>query len=255
MQLDGAAARAGVRLLTLGETPSTNTRALEEARRGERGPLWVVARTQTAGRGRRGRVWTSKPGNVYASLLLTDPAPGAQVAQLSFVAALAVHDAIAEAAPMLGPGLSLKWPNDVLCGGAKFSGILLEGEGGAVVLGIGINCLHHPEGTDYPATDLNAAGAHVVADDVFMALSRAMVVRIAQWQRGEGFAAIRSDWLKRADGLGRGIRVRLHDRETTGIFETLDETGRLVLRHPDGLPELIAAGDVFPRHAAGVEPA
>jgi BirA family biotin operon repressor/biotin-[acetyl-CoA-carboxylase] ligase len=255
MELDGAAARAGVRLLTLDETPSTNTRALEEVRRGEQGPLWIVARTQTSGRGRRGRAWASKPGNLYASLLLTEPAPGGQVAQLSFVAALAVHDAIAETAPVLGPGLTLKWPNDVLCGGAKISGILLEGEGTAVVLGIGINCLHHPEGTEYPATDLSAAGAHVTPENLIGALSRAMVARIAQWHRGEGFAAIRGDWLKRADGLGRGIRVRLHDRETAGVFETIDESGRLVLRRADGSPELIAAGDVFPLRVVGVQPA
>lgn len=255
MELDGAAARAGVRLLTLEETSSTNVRALEAARDGERGPLWIVAKSQTAGRGRRGRAWTSRPGNLYASLLLTDPAPGSHVAQLSFVAALAVHDAVAETAAMLGPGLTLKWPNDVLCGGAKICGILLEGEGTAVVIGIGVNCLHHPPGTEYPATDLSAAGALVTAEGLFAALSRAMVARIAQWRRGEGFAAIRNDWLKRADGLGKGIRVRLNDRETAGIFETLDETGRLALRHADGALEMIAAGDVFPLHAAGVEPA
>jgi BirA family biotin operon repressor/biotin-[acetyl-CoA-carboxylase] ligase len=255
MELDGAAARAGVRLLTLEEASSSNVFALEAARGGERGPLWIVAKTQTAGRGRRGREWTSKPGNLYASLLLTEPSPGAHVAQLSFVAALAVHDAIADTAALLGPRLALKWPNDVLCGGAKISGILLEGEGAAVVLGIGVNCLHHPAGTEYPATDLSAAGAHVTAEGLFVALSRAMVTRIAQWQRGDGFAAIRNDWIKRAEGLGRSIRVRLHDRETVGIFETLDETGRLVLRRPNGPPELIASGDVFPLQAAGVETA
>jgi BirA family biotin operon repressor/biotin-[acetyl-CoA-carboxylase] ligase len=90
---------------------------------------------------------------------------------------------------------------------------------------------------------------------LFTALSRVMVVRIAQWRRGEGFAEIRAAWLKRADGLNKPIRVRLHDRETAGLFETLDETGRLVLRRPDGALEMIAAGDVFPLRAAGVEPA
>jgi len=255
MELDGSAAKAGVKLLTFEELTSTNARALEEARRGERGPLWIVAKTQSAGRGRRGREWVSKPGNLYATLLLADPAPGSHVAQLSFVAALAVHDTVAETAAMLGPHLTLKWPNDVLCGGAKLSGILLEGEGNAVALGIGVNCAHHPEGTEYPATDLNAAGAHVTAAGLFTALSRAMVVRIAQWRRGEGFAEIRAAWLKRADGLNKPIRVRLHDRETAGLFETLDETGRLVLRRPDGALEMIAAGDVFPLRAAGVEPA
>jgi BirA family biotin operon repressor/biotin-[acetyl-CoA-carboxylase] ligase len=177
------------------------------------------------------------------------------MAQLSFVAALAVHDAIADTAAVLGPSLTLKWPNDVLYGGKKLCGILLEGEAKAVVIGIGINCVHHPEDTEYDATDLATAGAHATAESVFTALSGAFVTRIAQWQCGQGFSGIRADWLKRAAGINKGIRVRLQDRETSGIFETLDETGRLVLRRPDGASELIAAGDVFPLHAAGVEPA
>jgi BirA family biotin operon repressor/biotin-[acetyl-CoA-carboxylase] ligase len=255
MELDGSAAKAGVRLITLDETGSTNAQALAKAREGEHGPLWIVAHTQTAGRGRRGREWVSKPGNLYATLLLTEPAPGARVAQLSFVVALAVHDAIREAAPALGPGLKLKWPNDVLYGGAKLAGILLEGEGCAVAAGIGVNCAHHPEATEYPATDLNTAGAHVTAAGLFTALSRVMVARISQWGRGEGFAGIRADWLKRAEGVNGNVRVRLHDREFTGIFETLDETGRLIVRRSDGNTEVIAAGDVFPLQAAGVESA
>jgi len=255
MELDGSAVKAGVKLLTFEELTSTNARALEEARNGERGPLWIVARTQTAGRGVRGRAWVSRPGNLYTTLLLTEPAPGSHVAQLSFVAALAVHDAVADTASMLGPRLTLKWPNDVLCGGAKLCGILLEGEGNAVAIGVGINCAHHPEDTEYPSTDLAAAGAHVTAAGMFTALSRAFVARIAQWRRGEGFAGIRNDWLKRAEGLNKSIRVRLQDRETSGIFETLDDAGMLVLRRPDGAVETIAAGDVFPLRAAGVESA
>lgn len=255
MELDRAAANAGVRLLALQETTSTNAHALDLARGGDRGPLWIVAERQSAGRGRRGREWTSKPGNLYASLLLTDPAPGAHVAELSFVAALAVHDAICDVAPMLGPHLTLKWPNDVLCGGAKLVGILLEGEGSAVVVGIGVNCAHHPEGTEYPATDLSTAGAHVTVADLFAALSRAMVARTAQWQRGEGFAQVRADWLKRAEGLGKPVRVRLQDRETSGIFEALDEAGRLALRLSDNTLETIAAGDVFPLRTAGAQSA
>lgn len=251
MNLDPAALAAGVRLVTLDAIGSTNVEALTRARAGERGPLWITALRQTGGRGRRGRVWESDAGNLYATLLLTAPSPAAKVAQLSFVAALAVHDAVADAAPMLGPRLSLKWPNDTLCDGRKFCGILLEGEGSPesiVALGIGINCMHHPRGTPYPATDLAAAGAHVTPESVFAALSRAMVHRLKQWNRGEGFAATRIDWLKRAEGLGFPIQARLSDREATGVFETIDETGHLVLRGPDGRREVIAAADVFPLH-------
>ena len=255
MELDAVAAEAGVRLIALDETGSTNAHALNEARQGERGPFWVVARTQSAGRGRRGREWVSKPGTLSATLLLSDPAPARCLPQLSFVTALAVHDAMCEAAPALGPRLTLKWPNDVLCGGAKICGILLEGEGSTVAAGIGVNCAHHPANLEYPATDLATAGALVTPDGLFTALSRAMVPRIAQWQRGEGLASILADWLKRADGLNRTVRVRLHDRELSGVFVALDDLGRLVLRRSDGTTETIAAGDVFPLNATGVDTA
>src|SRR2546421_51905 len=109
----------GARLIRLDAVGSTNAEALERARAGEPGPLWIAARRQTAGRGRRGRGWVSEPGNLYASLLLTDPAPAPRAAELSLVAALAVHDAVAEIASGLGPRLKLKWPNDVVCRRAR----------------------------------------------------------------------------------------------------------------------------------------
>src|SRR6267378_2624975 len=109
--MDLAPGADGIGLIACDTVGSTNAEALAYARAGERGPLWVTARAQTAGRGRRGRVWVSEPGNLYATLLLTDPAPPERAAQLSFVAALAVHDAIARLAPALAPRLALKWPN------------------------------------------------------------------------------------------------------------------------------------------------
>src|SRR5262249_32383687 len=118
-------AAPGARLISLDEVGSTNAEAFARARAGERGPLWITARRQTAGRGRRGRGWVSERGNLYASLLLTDPAPPQRAAELSLVAALALHDALAERANVLGPRLKLKWPNDLLCDGAKLAGILV----------------------------------------------------------------------------------------------------------------------------------
>jgi len=227
---------------------STNAEALRRARSGERGPLWIVAREQTAGRGRRGRSWASPPGNLHATLLLSDPAPAAAAPQLGFVAALALHDAVASAAPALAPRLALKWPNDVLCGGRKIAGILVEGEGTPVdvAVGIGVNCRHHPDTTEFPATDFAAEGAGVDAPALFDLLAPAMRARLAQWNRGAGFAAIRADWLARAHGLAQPIRVRLAESETIGHFDTIDEAGRLMLRMGDGRLELIAAGEVFP---------
>jgi len=244
-------AASGARLLTLDTVGSTNAEAFARARAGERGPLWIAARRQTAGRGRRGRAWVSEPGNLYASLLLTDPAPGQRAPELSLVAALALHDALAERAAILRPRLKLKWPNDVVCDGAKLAGILIEGEsvpGGplVVVIGMGINCAHCPSDTAYPATSLAAAGAPVAPADLMQALIRAMAARLWEWDRGENFAAIRAAWLERAAGLGAPARVRLPERELEGVAETLDEAGRLVLRLADGKTERIAAGEIFP---------
>jgi BirA family biotin operon repressor/biotin-[acetyl-CoA-carboxylase] ligase len=249
MKLDPRAVAAGVRLVAHDVLGSTNAEALQRARLGERGALWVVAGQQTAGRGRRGRIWVSERGNLYASLLVAAGAPAEHWPQLSFVAALAAHDAIVEVAAGLKPRLAIKWPNDLLLDGAKLAGILIEGadagEEGAVAIGIGVNCTSHPEGADYPATDLAAAGSPVAPEALFGALSAKMLGRIAQWNHGEGFSTIRADWLARAVGVGDDVRVRLADKELTGRFEALDDAGSLVLRLPGGQATTIAAGDVF----------
>jgi BirA family biotin operon repressor/biotin-[acetyl-CoA-carboxylase] ligase len=242
------AALAETARVVLDRVDSTNTEALRRTSAGERGPLWIVARQQTAGRGRRGRAWISAPGNLHTTLLLTDPSPPAAAPQLGFVASLAIHDAASAAAPALATSLALKWPNDLLCRGRKVAGILVEGEGApiAVAIGIGMNCRHHPEGTEYPATDFAAHGIAVTADALFDALAIAMQERLAQWNRGNSFMVIRGAWLARASGLGEHLRVRLAGRETSGSFESIDETGRLMLRHGNGSLEAIAAGEVFP---------
>jgi BirA family transcriptional regulator, biotin operon repressor / biotin---[acetyl-CoA-carboxylase] ligase len=238
----------GRRVIVLDPIDSTNAEALRRASTGENGPLWIVAKEQSAGRGRRGRAWVSPPGNLYATLLLTDPSPPAAAPQLGFVAGLAVHDAIAAVAPALASALALKWPNDLSLAGCKIAGILVEGEGDpvAVAVGIGVNCRHHPEATDYPATDLAAAGAEVSAPALLEQLAAAMQTRLHQWNRGASFATIRAAWLARAAGIGQTVRVRLAGRETAGCFETIDDTGRLMLRTTAEVVEAIAAGDVFP---------
>jgi BirA family biotin operon repressor/biotin-[acetyl-CoA-carboxylase] ligase len=249
MQLDPRAFAAGVRLMAHDELDSTNAEGLRLKQSGERGPLWITAERQSAGRGRRGRVWASFPGNLHASLLLTDPGPAENWPQLSFVAALAAHDAVVELAPEIKPVLGLKWPNDLLLSAKKFAGILIEGEGteenGAVVVGFGINCKVHPTDADFPATDLAAAGADVTAAALFAALSAKMLGRLAQWNSGEGFATVRADWFARAEGVGEPIHVRLADRELAGRFEEIDENGALVLVLEDGSKEVISAGDVM----------
>jgi len=263
MRLDPTAAAAGVRLDALAAVDSTNREARARCRFGDRGPLWITAATQTAGRGRGDRSWFSPPGNLYASLLMTELAPAGRVPELAFVAALAVRDAIAAAAPALAPDLALKWPNDVLLAGGKCAGILIEGEhepaaGVTVVIGIGVNCAHYPQASAqsqlrgvgepilYPATALSAHGAEVTPEPLFAWLSATMLSRIAQWDHGNGFASILANWLAAARGIGEPIRVRTGHGEKTGRFAGVDASGRLMLALGGGAMELISAGDVFP---------
>lgn len=238
---------AGVRHIPYETLGSTNAEALTRARAGERGPLWISARSQSAGRGRRGSAWVSPAGNLHATLLLSEPSAPEQAPQLSFVAALALHDAVAACAPQLGPLLKVKWPNDLLLSSAKIAGILIEGESEpcfAVAIGFGVNCAAHPDDTRYPATDLAAAGALVTPAQVLAALASTMQGRLMQWARGAGFASIRADWLKRAASLGETIQVRLPERELFGRFDGLDESGRLLLMQPEGVTA-VTAGEVF----------
>lgn len=227
---------------------STNDRAMEAAQAGDPGRLWIVAGEQTGGRGRLGRSWSSPPGNLYASLLLIDPAPIAVAAQIGFVAALALHDSVTRLAPALAPRLKLKWPNDLLLDGAKLSGILIESavltNGAlAVVIGIGVNMAHHPQGTPYPATNLAVEGVSAGPADLFAHLSDAFAGRFEAW-RAEGFSAIRRDWLAAAAGLGGPIRVRTGREEFDAVFSALDEQGRLIAATPVG-ERIVQAGDVF----------
>jgi BirA family biotin operon repressor/biotin-[acetyl-CoA-carboxylase] ligase len=222
---------------------------LDRARAGEPSGLWLTARRQVAGRGRQGRVWTSEPGNLYASLLLRDPVPPARLGELPLVVAIAVHDAIADVLPPpVRADLTIKWPNDVLFRGAKLCGILVEGAadagGTAVVIGIGINCRHHPVGTDTAATDLAAIGTPVEPDAMIERLALRMAERLDGWRAGP-FDPLRSAWLARARGIGEAVRVRLPQETLSGTFEALDTSGRLMLRLADGRLETISAGDVF----------
>jgi BirA family transcriptional regulator, biotin operon repressor / biotin---[acetyl-CoA-carboxylase] ligase len=269
MQLDPIAIEGGVRLVARDEIPSTNKEARAQAFRGR--PVWVTAVTQTAGRGRHGRRWISPRGNLYASLALVDPAPVARAAELAFVTALALRDAVVAEAPALAPDLAFKWPNDLLLTDRKCAGILIEGElhrdhsghtsGPIVVIGIGVNCVSHPHEYDlahsenreempYPATDLRTHGADIAAEALFQRLSATMCRRIAQWDCGNGFAAILGEWVACARGIGEQITVFKGvdsglGKGRVGRFLGLDQSGRLLLELPGGEVEKIAAGDVF----------
>jgi BirA family transcriptional regulator, biotin operon repressor / biotin---[acetyl-CoA-carboxylase] ligase len=224
---------------------STNVEAL--ARAEDR--LWITAAEQSSGKGRRGRAWTSPQGNLYASLVLLDPSEPRRAADLCFVAALAVSDAVHAVAPRAATGMSLKWPNDILVDGAKVAGILIEGMHAdgrfSAVIGVGVNIASHPEGTPYPAAHLAASDAALDCAIFFAAMSDAFAVRLAQWNRGKDFVSIRKDWLARAAGLGQRIVVRLPDSQIDGVFEALDDEGALILLDDEGRRRPVSAGEIF----------
>lgn len=246
-KLSDTAIGAGYHLVHVAETGSTNQLALAAASAGEMRPTWFLADRQTAGRGRRGKVWSTETGNLSATLMLRDPAPASKIAELCFVSALAIDDAILTLAPELESRLRLKWPNDGLIDGAKMIGILVEattrGSLTHAVLGIGVNVSHHPGNAPYRTTCLNDEGFPITRDQLFEALSASMLRALAVWNRGEGFAAIRAGWLARAAGLGHPIVVSHEKTRYEGIFAGLDAEGRLILDTPDGR-QFLGVGEV-----------
>lgn len=239
------------RLLSFDRIGSTSEEAKRLAVGGAPEGTLVWAREQTEGHGRRGRPWASPPGNLYMSVVLRPECTAGATAQLGFVAALAIADAVRR---WVVPGVSvtLKWPNDVLLDGRKAAGILLESEMASdgrtawVVLGIGINLASAPDGTEYPATSLAATGRQPVAVDAMLeTLAEDWLGWYEEWRSGGGFAAVRRTWLAQAHGLGTPLRVRLEREEIDGRFAGLDDEGALLLDTPTGRLR-IAAGDVFP---------
>ncbi len=223
---------------------------MADARAGAAGKLWLTAGRQVSGRGRQGRVWVSEPGNLYATALLVDPAPVERISTLPFVAAVAMHAALAALPGMERHQLRLKWPNDLLVNGSKISGILLESDrlrngGIAVACGFGVNIAHHPEPALYTATDLTELGVKASPQDVFARLADSFEAVLKAWDHGRGFAAIRHEWLSHAKGRGAKVQVNLAGSSAEGTFEDIDMDGCLLLRHRDGTKQKISAGDVF----------
>jgi BirA family biotin operon repressor/biotin-[acetyl-CoA-carboxylase] ligase len=234
----------------LEEVGSTNTFCLERARVGDPGPLWVTARRQLDGRGRRGRTWISEPGNLFASLLLTDPGPQEALGSLPIAVALALYRAIAAVGPWLRDRLRIKWPNDILIDGKKISGILIEADplpngARAVVIGIGVNVMHSPDNPLYPATTLRQSDVTTSAEDLFAHLYRELALVLVEWDEGRGVGAIVDAWKAHLSGLGQKITVNLPDRSLSGTFYAIDNEGFLHLALPNGDVMRIASGDVF----------
>jgi BirA family biotin operon repressor/biotin-[acetyl-CoA-carboxylase] ligase len=235
-------------ILAFDEIDSTNAEARRRADAGETGPLWITARRQTAGRGRRGRAWETVEGNLAATLLdVTDRAP-AEAAQISFIAAMAVFDLASRFLPP--ERIKVKWPNDVLVGGRKVSGILVESGRRAdgrlwLATGIGVNLTSAPEIPEKPTTCFAAEGVEPPSTaQALDILAAAFADWSDRWSR-QGFAAVAEAWTERAFGLGSPCTANLGSESVEGVAEGLDIDGALLLRLRDGALRRISAGDVF----------
>lgn len=220
---------------------STNDEAIRLAREGAPHGTVVHADEQTAGRGRLSRRWSSPPGNLYLSIVLRPDVPLARIAELGFVAALAVADAVDSLLPRQLHA-TLKWPNDVLVRDGKIAGILLEQVDGALVLGIGVNVLEAPSGVSYQVSTIVGCGGLATVDGAREKLLAALANWFGTWQQ-EGFAPIRTAWLARAHPVGSTLGVRLGEQFVGGTFAGIDLDGALLLDTPEGQKRIVA-GDV-----------
>ncbi len=232
---------------------STNAEAIRRASNGERGPTWFLTLEQTQSRARRGRPWDRGEGNFSASLLIRPEGGPDQAALRSFIAALALREALVEVCGREDI-FSLKWPNDVLLNNRKLAGILLESgidaSGTYLCIGIGVNLATEPdhsfieEGALAPISLRSVIGSKIEPEEFLTPLAAAFARWEIQFQQ-YGFAPIRTEWLNHATRLGEVITAKLMDRTEVGTFETVDETGAIVLRTSKGLLHLPAAEIYF----------
>lgn len=242
----------GYNLVCLDHIDSTNAEALRRAEKGQSKPLWILAKHQSEGRGRRGRKWITAPGNLFATLLLNWSGPREQLSELSFVAAVSCAEMLESLIENshCEAKVSLKWPNDILLNGAKVGGILIEtspiNEGNiAIAIGIGINVANHPtEALAYPTTDFAQAGLKVTSSEVFEKMAVKFDHYFHQWQQTSGFATIKQRWLKFGPTIGQQLGVNTGMEVITGEFIGLQDHGELQLLLADGSQHIIVAGDI-----------
>jgi BirA family transcriptional regulator, biotin operon repressor / biotin---[acetyl-CoA-carboxylase] ligase len=251
LSANAAQITAGVRVVALDETGSTNADAMARALAGEPLPFWLIADRQTAGKGRSGRSWVCVPGNFQASFAVKVHCATEQAAQLSLVAGVAVIEAIKSLAPQQGrDNLYLKWPNDILVKDAKCGGILVEtarertGGGLIAVIGIGLNLVSHPEIADRKVTHLTDDGDPATQRTYLTAVAASMQTVLEIWNDGAGFAQIVARWLEAASPLGTGMAIHTGAAHVEGLFAGLGDDGALLLKNTSGRIERFTFGDV-----------
>jgi BirA family transcriptional regulator, biotin operon repressor / biotin---[acetyl-CoA-carboxylase] ligase len=218
---------------------------LGRARLGAQEGLWLRADAQHDGRGRMGRVWDSPSGNLFTSTIVLLRSTDPPAPTLAFVTALATYDAVQQIAPQVP--IQIKWPNDLLSSdGAKLCGMLLERAGDAVVVGVGLNLVAHPQGLARQVTDLVSLGAlppppQAVAE----ILASAFAIWLERWRMG-GMRDVGRSWKNAAHPVGTALSVNLPDGAILqGLYHGLGDDGALQLRLADGTIRAIHAADVF----------
>lgn len=244
-------------LLTYDVLDSTNSEAKRLAGGGASHGAVIWARKQTAGRGRMGREWVSADGNLFMTVLLSPTASLDKCPQLSFVAALAVADALEGVVP--DPSrLHCKWPNDVLVNGKKIAGILLEsfttkelmGDRQWIAVGIGVNVDSYPEHVLFPATSLVESGVELISAKIVLSrLVHHFIARYDEWDTS-GFAAIRKAWQAKAYQINQPVEVIVGEDRISGTFTGIDDGGQLLIKSGRKKPLPITAGDVFYKEQA-----
>ncbi|MBT8471021.1 MAG: biotin--[acetyl-CoA-carboxylase] ligase [Marinicaulis sp.] len=241
---------SGAELRIFYELKSTQTEAKQVAStEGIDGPIWFVALRQTTGYGRRGREWQQDVGDFSGTLALRNPDRFNSIGELTFITGLAVAKTLNQLADR--GDVKIKWPNDVLVDGRKIAGILLElvDDGAVAIIGIGVNIVSAPDGLDYPTACLGDYCKAPPKPEAFANVLDEHFWRLQRIWRKEGFAPIRAAWVKHCTGLGYEITVRLPNETLTGTFDSIDESGALLLRSGDET-QIIRAGDVFFRKPA-----
>jgi BirA family transcriptional regulator, biotin operon repressor / biotin---[acetyl-CoA-carboxylase] ligase len=237
-------------VLRFDSLPSTNTEAARQAAAGAPEGLCVVAREQTAGRGRRERSWVSPPdAGLYFSVVLRPRLEARAWPLVALAAALAARDALAEACHLAA---DIKWPNDLLVGGRKLCGILVETvetrQGRACVVGVGVNLDERafpPEIREQAASVASATGRAPDRERLLAALTHALARRYEQLQGACGAAEIVGAWSRASSfALGRRVRVRLAEGELEGTTRGLEPDGALRVETDAGHVEIVRAGDV-----------
>lgn len=232
------------------ECGSTNSVATEAGAEGFETPTWYVTGRQTAGRGRRGRTWLSKPGNLYCSLLTHIGVKLSDLATLPYLVALAVRDTFIDigCAP---DTVQCKWPNDILINEKKSSGVLIESSAAQsqmtdfVVIGIGLNLANFPEDTTFPATCVKReTGIDVPPSTAFKSLSKNMRRRLVAW-RPNDVSTLISEWRDASWGMGERREIHTLGETFVATLDGIDDKGGLKLRLEDGTMRVLFAGDVF----------